>query len=91
MFKRARSGGIVSLDGRTAYPPDDPEYLAWLAAGNAPAPADPLPPPDPDPLPELLAAIDRVTTLTQAKRLLKAIARRALLRHLATDPDGALP
>jgi hypothetical protein len=46
MYKLTTGWPIRLSDGARVNPETNPEYLAWLAAGNTPQPADPPPAPD---------------------------------------------
>lgn len=93
MFKLARTGGIISLDGRTSYSETAPEYLAWVAAGNTAAPADPAPLVYDDTI--RLSARLRTTNATPAELYRATLAQRtgyrASLTLIAVDAgNGAV-
>lgn len=76
------AGVVTALD---EHSPFVKEFLAWLAAGNIPAPADPEPPPDP----RLVADDQELAAAKQDSTLLNLINMDPA--QISTAIDNAFP
>ena len=78
MYKLSHSGAIANLEDQTWIPADPgnaeyQRYLAWLAAGNTPAPADPAPSTTPTQGEQFSALVDNLTPQLQSATTLDEV------------------